>query len=185
MTKRDSMPHTRGGSRNPSLRASRLWVISALVAVVVATIDQTSKLVALHTLDEADRIPIIGDAFGLQLAFNAGAVLSLGSGFTWLFTALGLVAMVVLATASARASTAGIAVGIGVLWGGAAGNLWDRLFAPPGFGVGYVTDFLAYGTFFIGNFADVAIGVGVGVIVLGMLHGTREARALGDSDARS
>lgn len=60
--------------------------------------------------------------------------------------------------------------------GGAIGNLIDRLFSPPpGFGVGHVTDFLAYGNLFIGNLADVALGAGV--IVLGLSLWVRHRRA--------
>lgn len=174
MTEASSIAHALGNRRRKG-PARRLWVRAVVLAVAVATIDQGSKLAALLTLDGAGRIPVFGDAFGLQLAFNAGTVLSLGSGSTWLFTVLGLVAMVVLAIASARVTTTWLALGIGVLWGGAAGNLWDRLFAPPGLGVGHVTDFLAYGTLFIGNLADVAIGVGVGIIVLSTLRRERDA----------
>lgn len=50
--------------------------------------------------------------------------------------------------------------------GGAVGNLLDRLFAPPGFGRGHVTDFLAYGNLFIGNLADVILGVGIALGIL-------------------
>ncbi len=76
---------------------------------------------------------------------------------------------------AADANTAG-AVAIGLLWGGAVGNLLDRLFAPPGFGRGHVTDFLAYGNLFIGNLADVILGVGV---ALGLLLYLSKPRAEG------
>ncbi|HAJ17552.1 MAG TPA: signal peptidase II, partial [Microbacterium sp.] len=77
-------------------------------------------------------------------------------------TLIAAAASVGLLLAATRARTAGWAVVIGLIWGGAVGNLLDRLFAPPGFGVGHVTDFLAYGNLFIGNLADVIIGIGVG-----------------------
>ena len=80
----------------------------------------------------------------------------------WLITLIAAAASVGLLLAATRARTAGWAVVIGLIWGGAVGNLLDRLFAPPGFGVGHVTDFLAYGNLFIGNLADVIIGIGVG-----------------------
>ena len=60
--------------------------------------------------------------------------------------------------------------GLAVVWGGAVGNLIDRLFAPPGFGVGRVTDMLAYGDLFIGNLADVALGVGAVLLVVGLIR---------------
>ena len=44
----------------------------------------------------------------------------------------------------------------------------DRLFSPPGFGRGHVTDFLAYGNWFIGNLADVALGIGAVILGVGL-----------------
>ena len=81
----------------------------------------------------------------------------------------------------ARAVVASLAVAFGFILGGALGNLIDRLFSPPGFGVGHVTDFLAYGNLFIGNLADVALGAGV--IVLGLSLWTRHRRSRVSADS--
>ena len=56
-----------------------------------------------------------------------------------------------------------------VFWGGAVGNLVDRLLNPPSFGQGQVTDFLAYGDLFVGNVADVFVVAGVGLLCLILL----------------
>ncbi|MDX2377582.1 signal peptidase II [Microbacterium sp. LRZ72] len=138
-------------------------------------IDQTSKAAALAGLSERERIPLLGDLLGLQLAFNPGAILSFGSGATWLLTLLGTVATVLLLAAATRARTSWWAVGIGLILGGAIGNLIDRIFSPPGFARGQVTDFLAYGNLFIGNLADVALGAGV--VVLTRILWARRPRA--------
>lgn len=148
-------------------RAGR-FALACIAAAVVVLIDQASKAAALGGLSEDERIPLLGDLLGLQLAFNPGALLSLGSGSTWLLTLLGVVATVVLIVAATRTRTTGWAVGIGLILGGAIGNLIDRLFAPPAFGRGHVTDFLAYGNWFIGNLADVALGAGV-IVLAGSL----------------
>ncbi|GAA1655968.1 MULTISPECIES: signal peptidase II [Microbacterium] len=144
---------------------ARRFALACIAAAGVVLIDQASKAAAFSTLTEDERIPLLGDLLGLQLAFNPGALLSLGSGATWLLTLLGVAATAVLIVAATRARTTGWAVGIGLILGGAIGNLIDRLFAPPAFGRGHVTDFLAYGNWFIGNLADVALGAGV--IILG------------------
>jgi signal peptidase II len=145
----------------------RHLAVAAIVAAGIVVIDQATKAAALATLSEETRIPLLGDLFGLQLAFNPGAILSLGSGFTGVLTLVGSGAVVWLIIAALRARTAGLAVAFGFILGGALGNLIDRLFSPPGFGVGHVTDFLAYGTLFIGNLADVALGIGV-ILLLGI-----------------
>ncbi|MET0829679.1 MAG: signal peptidase II [Microbacterium sp.] len=144
----------------------RRFTVACVAAATVVLIDQVSKAAALYGLSEQERIPLLGDLFGLQLAFNPGAILSLGSGATWLLTLLGVAATVLLTLAATRARTTGWAIGIGLILGGAIGNLIDRLFAPPQFGRGHVTDFLAYGDLFIGNLADVALGAGIVVLAV-------------------
>ena len=52
--------------------------------------------------------------------------------------------------------------------GGAVGNLIDRLTADPGFGVGHVTDFIAYGTWFVGNVADIWIVLGAALLAVAL-----------------
>jgi signal peptidase II len=161
------------GPLSPHVRP-RLFLLACAVAAGAVLIDQGTKALALAELSEQDRIPLLGDWLGLQLAFNPGTVMSLGSGFTWLLTLIAAAATVALLVAAVRARTAGWAAVIGLLWGGAVGNLLDRLFAPPGFGRGHVTDFLAYGDLFIGNLADVILGIGV---ALGLLLYLRHARS--------
>lgn len=153
-------------------RSRRLFA-ACLVAIAMAVVDQGTKAIALAQLSERERIPLIGDLLGLQLAFNPGTVMSLGSSSTWVFTLIGVVAVIAFFYAAWRATSTTWAVAIGFVWGGATGNLIDRLFAPPAFGRGHVTDFLAYGNVFIGNFADIAIGVGVGLGIVQMLRSHR------------
>lgn len=154
----------------------RWFLLACAVAAGAVLIDQGSKALALAQLSEDDRIPLLGDWLGLQLAFNPGTVMSLGAGATWLLTVIAAAASVALLVAATRARTVGWAVAIGLVWGGAVGNLLDRLFAPPGFGRGHVTDFLAYGNLFIGNLADVILGFGVALGVLLYLRGPHHTR---------
>ena len=160
-------------------RGTRL-AIACVIAAVVVLIDQATKAAALSGLSTEQRIPLLGDLLGLQLAFNPGAILSLGAGFTGLLTLLGVAAVVLLVIAVVRARTVWWAVGLGLILGGAIGNLIDRLFSPPGFGVGHVTDFLAYGDLFVGNIADVFVVVGVGLVSLNLL--TPSPRAATNSE---
>jgi len=146
-------------SAHPS-RPRRHGRTALLVAAATAGLDQASKVLALQTLDRQVRLPVLGDWFGLQLAFNPGTVMSLGSGNTGVLTVVAVIAVVALGIGAARARSVGWAWAIGLVWGGATGNLLNRLFAPPAFGRGHVTDFLAYGHLFVGNLADVALGLG-------------------------
>ena len=153
-----------------------------VVAAVVVLVDQVTKAAVIAGLSETERIPILGDLLGLQLAFNPGAILSLGSSATWLLTLLGVIATVFLVVTATHARSAGWAVGIGLILGGALGNLIDRLFSPPGFARGQVTDFLAYGNLFIGNLADIALGAGAIVLALALLSRSQRTREVPAAD---
>ena len=161
---------------------ARRFALACIAAAGVVLIDQASKAAALSRLSEEERIPLLGDLLGLQLAFNPGALLSLGSGATWLLTLLGVAATAVLIIGATRARTTGWAAGIGLILGGAIGNLIDRLFAPPAFGRGHVTDFLAYSNWFIGNLADVALGAGVVVLAGSLWIRHRRSRTAAKDD---
>jgi signal peptidase II len=124
--------------------------------VVVVVIDQGTKVWAEATLSEHERIPLIGDLLGLQLAYNPGAAFSFGR------ASPGCSLIAVAATATAivfafRVRRPGWAIVIGALGGSAASHAGDRLFRQPGFAQGHVVDFLAYGNWFIGNIADIVI----------------------------
>lgn len=152
--------------------------VAVVVAAIVVLIDQGTKTLALSGLSQERRIPLLGDFLGLQLAFNPGAIFSFGASSTALITLIGLAVTVCLIVAAARTRTPLMAVAFGFLVGGAVGNLIDRLFSPPGFGIGHVTDFLAYGNLFIGNLADVALGIGAVILVLASWQASRQRRAL-------
>lgn len=142
------------------LSSARRWQLTGgalSIAVVVVLIDQGTKVWAEATLTERERIPLIGDLLGLQLAYNPGAAFSFGEGFTWVFALLAVVAAVTAIVFAFRVRRLGWAIVVGALGGAAASHAGDRLFRDPGFARGHVVDFLAYGNWFIGNVADIVI----------------------------
>lgn len=161
-------PHRKRGAQPMDKKKTPPYAVAFIVAGLVVLIDQASKAAALAELSESERIPLLGDLLGLQLAFNPGALLSFGSEVTWVLTVLGVGITVTLFVAAKRSRSIWWATGIGFILGGAIGNVLDRLFSPPGFGRGHVTDFLAYGNWFIGNLADIALGVGAVILGLGL-----------------
>ena len=145
--------------------AGRLLPVLALaVAVVVA--DQGTKLWALSRLAGNRVIVLPGDWVNLQLISNPGAAFSFGSGATWVFTLCAAAAVAIVPWFAARARSRGQAVALGLLLGGAAANLLDRLFRAPGPGVGRVVDFIDYHGWFIGNVADIAIVASIGILIM-------------------
>ncbi|WP_434969319.1 signal peptidase II [Microbacterium sp. bgisy207] len=135
----------------------RITVWALLIGLVAILVDQGTKAWAEATLSEYERIPLIGDLLGLQLAYNPGAAFSFGEGSTWVFALAAVAATVTAIVFAFRVRRPGWAIVIGALGGAAASHAGDRLFRQPGFARGHVVDFLAYGNWFIGNVADIVI----------------------------
>ncbi len=154
---------------SPSAGGRRALGLALIVAVLALAVDQGSKALAVAQLTPGERMPLLGDLFGLSLAYNPGAAFSLGSGATWIFTIVGLLAAVMVVVFAVRLRGARWGVALGLVLGGAVGNLIDRLVNPPSFGQGHVTDFLAYGHLFVGNVADVFVVAGVGLVCVNLL----------------
>ncbi|BDI21250.1 signal peptidase II [Herbiconiux sp. L3-i23] len=156
----------------PTVNWQRFGVTAAIAAAAVV-IDQVSKAVAIAELSGRGRTPLVGDLFGLELTYNPGTVMSLGSGSTLLLTGIATLAVIGLFWVAAHTKTLSWAAAVGLVWGGATGNLADRLFAHPGFGIGHVTDFLAYGELFIGNVADIWLALGALLAALMIIRASR------------
>ena len=174
----------------PSASPRRRGLLITLVAltVVVLVLDQLSKAWALENLTDGVRRVLVGDLLGLQLVFNSGAALSIGTGMTWLLTIIAVAVIVVIVRASRRLGSTAWAVALGLLLGGALGNLIDRLVREPGFARGHVVDFIAYAHVFVGNVADIAIvAAAILIVILATLgvhiDGTRDQKPAATEDA--
>ena len=172
---------------DPARRRGLLLTL-VLLAVGVLAVDQLTKAWALSALEQGSRTALLGDLFGLQLIRNSGAALGIANGTTWVLIVVASVVVVVVIRAARRLGSVGWAVALGLLLGGALGNLVDRLLRQPGFARGHVVDFLAYGDWFIGNVADIAIVAAAGLVMLLALRGvrldgTREVDAAEDDPA--
>ncbi|CAM3654550.1 signal peptidase II [Occultella aeris] len=138
-------------------RRRRLLALLAGLAVVVLVVDQIVKYLAVTRLEPGEYVPIIGDLLGLSLVFNSGAAFSFAEGSTWFFTIAATVVTAVIIVVARRLGSLAWAIALGALLGGNLGNLADRLFREPGFGVGHVVDMINYNNWFVGNVADIAI----------------------------
>ena len=152
----------------PAARAGAGWRLLPVLAVAVSVVgaDQGTKLWALSRLAGNRVIALPGGWVDLRLISNPGAAFSVGGGTTWLFTSLAAAAVMVIPWFAARARSRTQALALGLLLGGAAGNLWDRLFRTPAPGLGRVVDFIDYHGWFIGNVADIAIVAGAGILIM-------------------
>lgn len=166
----------------PRIVPARLRLLSALssVAVLVYVVDQLTKAVAVRQLTPGTSVRLIGSVLELRLIRNPGAAFSVATGMTWVLTLVAVVVIVIIIRSSRRLGSGAWALALGLLLGGALGNLTDRLVREPGVGRGHVVDFLDYHGWFVGNVADIAIvAAAVMVGVLGLrgigLDGQRSA----------
>jgi signal peptidase II len=165
----------------------RLLVLLVGLAAAVAVIDQVTKQIALGALDRHTYVPLIGEYLGFRLVFNPGAAFSMATGSTWLFTVITVIVVVVILRYARRLNSLPWAIALGMLLGGALGNLTDRFFRDPGPFRGHVVDFISYYDWFVGNVADIGIVVAALMIcVLALtgreIDGTRLGRQAEDAD---
>ena len=137
----------------------------AAAAVVVVALDQLTKHWALNALDDGP-IDLVG-SLRLKLTFNDGAAFSLGSGRTVWITVVALAVVAVILRLGLTADRLLWAVGLGTILGGALGNLTDRLLrAGDGVLGGHVVDFIDLQWWPVFNVADIALWVGIGLLLL-------------------
>ena len=151
----------------------RLVALVVVLTLGVLLVDQATKAWALANLLETVRRPLLGDLLWLRLVFNSGAALSIATGLTWVLTLIACAVVVVVVRVSRRLGSTGWAIALGLLLGGALGNLVDRLIRDPGVALGHVIDFIAYANVFVGNVADIAIVTAAGLVVLQAMRGVR------------
>jgi signal peptidase II len=164
--------------------------VVSLAAVVIA-VDVVSKLVVVATLTPGRDVRLLGGLLYLTLFRNVGAAFSFAEGATILFSLIAVAVAVVIVRTSRRLYSAAWATALGLVLGGALGNLMDRLFRAPGFLRGGVVDFLSvFGpdgqVWPVFNLADSAIVCGgiLGVLltVRGVEFDGSRGRTAGDGD---
>lgn len=129
-----------------------------MVALCVYLVDQIAKVLVVSNLYEGQQVEVLGQLLQFHFVKNPGAAFSIGSGSTWIFSIVGVGVLGFVIWYAPRIRSMAWAVLFGLLLGGLLGNLTDRLFREPGFGVGHVVDFLQIPLLpAIFNLADVAI----------------------------
>ncbi|MBS4729573.1 signal peptidase II [Mycobacterium sp. SM1] len=140
------------------------------VAAVVLLLDIVTKVLAVKLLTPGRPVSIIGDTVTWTLVRNSGAAFSMATGYTWLLTliAIGVVAGIIWM--GRRLVSPWWAIGLGMILGGATGNLVDRFFRSPGPLRGHVVDFLSIGWWPVFNVADPSVvGGAILLVVLSIL----------------
>ncbi|WP_300614517.1 signal peptidase II [Trebonia sp.] len=163
-------------------RRRRIGVLVGVAAFVLAADAITKAIVVVH-LRYGQQVHLIGNVLMLNLLRNSGAAFSVGTGNTIVFTAIAVVvAVYIVRTARARnLRSLGWAIALGLLLGGALGNLADRIFRAPGVFRGAVVDWIQLTNYWpVFNLADSAIVCGGVLTVLLAILGYRLDGTRGD-----
>ena len=158
-----------------------LLVVLGIGAVVVI-VDQVTKIWAENELLGQPPLQVFGEWLQFTFTRNPGAAFSLGSDFTGLFTIAAAVVSVVALWFARRVRSAWWLLALGLLLGGALGNLVDRITQPPGVGVGEVRDFIQLPSWPVFNIADMAVVGSAGLIVVLSLLGVSSTESETDDE---
>jgi signal peptidase II len=157
-----------------------LGVLFAVAAFVLAA-DVVSKIIVVAKLSGRAPVRLLHGFLTLDYTRNAGAAFSIGTGATYLFGIVAIAVILVILRTARRLFSTPWAIVLGLLLGGATGNLIDRLLRSPGVLRGHVVDWIQLPHFAVFNLSDSAISVGGVLAVLLALAG----RQLDGTVARS
>lgn len=160
------------------------------IAVFVIALDQITKELATKGLDPYEPVRLLGGALYLSLTRNAGAAFSMFRDFTLVFPIIAFGVAIWIGFMARTLRSVPWAISLGLILGGAMGNLTDRVFRAPGPLQGHVVDFFSlfdpHGQAFpIFNVADMALTFGVVLaILLELLGRQRDGTLLRDHKKR-
>jgi signal peptidase II len=139
----------------------------------VLAADAVSKALVVAHLQPEQPVHVLGNVFELWLTRNPGAAFSVGTSETIVFTLIAIAVVVYIVRTARRLYSLGWAIALGLLLGGAAGNLGDRIFRAPGLFRGDVVDWIGVVPRYypIFNLADSAIVCGGVLMVLLAMRG--------------
>lgn len=137
-----------------------------VVAVLAYLLDIGSKTLVVAKLEHHEPLALVGNVLQFEVIRNAGAAFGFGEAYTVVFTCIAAAVIVVIARLARKLHSLPWAIALGLLLGGAFGNLTDRIFRSPGLFHGAVVDFIAPAHFAIFNLADSAICCGGVLIVI-------------------
>jgi signal peptidase II len=151
----------------------RMIVLFGVVGLVVLGLDQLTKVLALRHLTPGEPVNVIGSLLKFNLIRNPGAAFSLGTSYTPVISAIQIIVAVGVVWLSRRLGSIGWAIAFGFLFGGAVGNIMDRIFRAPSPFHGHVVDFLQTPHWAIFNVADMAVTSAAILLVIQTLRGVK------------
>lgn len=144
-------------------RELALWLYAT--AFTAYLLDRATKLLVERSLAGRPPVRLIPGVLTLTYTTNSGGAFGLGRSAPWLFASASIVISLAIVVASTRQTRFPVAISLGLILGGALGNLTDRFVNGPGLS-GHVTDFIDLQIWPVFNLADSAIVVGALLLAL-------------------
>ncbi len=135
------------------------------VAGIIWLLDRLTKLWVEHALAGRPPISVIPGVLELRFTTNPGGAFSLGQSAPWIFVGASILVSVAIVVTAFRHTNVATSIALGLILGGALGNLTDRIVRGPRFS-GHVVDFVDFQVWPVFNLADAAIVVGAVVLAL-------------------
>jgi signal peptidase II len=148
----------------PAPPRRRLRLLLSVAGFVLAA-DIVSKVLAVKLLTPGQPVPIIDDTVTWTLVRNSGAAFSMATSYTWVLTVIASGVVLGIMWMGRRLVSPWWAIGLGMILGGAMGNLVDRFLRSPGPLRGHVVDFLSIGWWPVFNVADPSVVGGAILLV--------------------
>lgn len=158
-------PANQAEEATPATPPQRLRTL-LIIAAVLLGLDLLTKCLVVANLTPGEPVSIIGDFARFSLVRNPGAAFSMATGMTWLLTLVAAAVVIGVVRIGRTLRSLWWAIGLGMVLGGALGNLVDRLFRAPGPLQGHVVDFIAIGWWPVFNVADSSIVCGAILLVV-------------------
>ena len=155
---------------SPRARSAALLYAVAAGAFLA---DRLSKLWVEQSLAGRPPIRVIPGVLSFSYTTNSGGAFGFGRSAPWLFAGATIMVGIVIVVVSTRPLRPSVAIGLGLILGGALGNLTDRIANGPGFG-GAVTDFIDFHVWPVFNLADSAIVIGAVILAVTSAFGDEE-----------
>ena len=168
-------PEAAAPTTEPVPQKPKRVALLAVIAATVVILDLLTKIIIVATVTPGESVRLLGGLVYFSLIRNPGAAFSMATGMTWLLALVAIAVVIVIIRMAPKLRSTPWAVSLGLVLGGAIGNLIDRIFRSPGFLQGHVVDFVSvFGPnaeyFPIFNVADSAITIGgISLVVTALL----------------
>ena len=162
--------HLRARSRRQT------FTIGFVIAAIAVVVDQLTKYWAVNSLADGRQIHVIW-TLQLNLTYNSGMAFSKGSGLGPVIGVVAIIVVVALVISLRRVTNTMTLLAIGLIIGGAIGNIIDRLLRGDAWLRGSVIDFIDFQWWPIFNVADMCVMIGAAMMLFGVSRSPRQISA--------